>query len=111
MDKNQEPVPYQKLLGLLGIARRAGKVSLGFDASQESMLKGKSKLLITACDLSERTFSSIEKTALQTKTKVIVINAEMRELGKAVGKLSGIVSVNDEGFSKRMIQLYEEESK
>ena len=66
-----------KILNFLGIARRAGKLSLGFDAAEESVNKKKSKLLILACDVSERTRKSV-----------------------------GIISVNDEGFAKRLEELF-----
>ena len=37
----------KKLLSLLGMARRAGRLSMGFDAASESMKKGQSNRLTT----------------------------------------------------------------
>ena len=37
-----------KLLSLLGLMRRAGKLSLGFDAAAESAVSGESSLILTA---------------------------------------------------------------
>ena len=42
----------KKILDFLGIARRAGRLSLGTDAVMEAVNKKKSKLIITACDIS-----------------------------------------------------------
>ena len=40
------------LLSLLGLARRAGKLSLGNDAAVESLRKGQARLVLLASDLS-----------------------------------------------------------
>ena len=50
-----------KLLSLLGIARRAGRLSLGYDSAEEAMKNGKSRLLILAWDLSERTLRILHR--------------------------------------------------
>ncbi len=94
-----------KLLSLLGIARRAGRLSLGFDVAAEAMRSGKSSLLLLADDLSERTMRNITETARQTDTQTIVLNISMEQLGGSVGKAVGIISVNDAGFAKKMKTL------
>ena len=88
-----------KLLSLLGIARRAGRLTLGFDAAADSMRNGRTKLLLLAGDLSERTVRSISNTAQQTNTEIIRTDIPMQQLGAAIGKATGIISVNDAGFA------------
>ncbi len=95
----------EKLLSLLGIARRAGRLSLGFDAATESMQKGRCRLLLLANDLSERTVRNITLSARQTETPTIVTDSTMQQLGAAVGKTTGIISVNDNGFADKMRTL------
>lgn len=97
-----------KLLSLLGIARRAGRLSLGYDSAEEAMKNGKSRLLILAGDLSERTLRNITQTARQTDTRTIVSDIPMERLGAAVGKQVGIISVNDKGFAEKMKTLCNE---
>ena len=99
-----------KLLSLLGIARRAGRLSLGFDAAADAMQSGKSKLLILAEDLSERTLRNITDTARHTDTRTVVLNISMEQLGRSVGKTVGIISVNDEGFAKKLKTLCTEQT-
>ena len=48
-----------RLLSLLGIARRAGKLTMGFDPVAEDVAKHKAKLVLTASDLSERTLKGV----------------------------------------------------
>ena len=48
----------EKLLSMLGIARRAGKIAMGFDAAAEAMHKGEARLLVLAADLETSHISS-----------------------------------------------------
>ena len=98
-----------KLLSFLGLARRAGRLALGFDAASDAMLSGKCRLLILASDLSERTIRSITRTANQTQTRTIVSDISMNDLGCAIGKQTGIVAVNDKGFADKLETLFSEQ--
>ncbi len=95
-----------KILNFLGIARRAGKLSLGFDAVEESVNKKKSKLVILACDVSERTRKSAERISENGNVKTVFSEISMEGFGNAIGKSVGIISVNDEGFAKRLVELF-----
>ena len=98
-----------KRLSFLGIARRAGKLSLGFDAATGSMISGKCKLLLLASDLSERTTRTVLRTAQQTQTRTIVSDITMNDLGCAIGKQTGIVAVTDKGFADKLKTLFNEQ--
>lgn len=95
-----------KILNFLGIARRAGKLSLGFDAVEESVNKRKSKLIILACDVSERTRKNVEMLSERGNIKTVFSEIPMEDIGNAIGKTVGIISVNDEGFAKRLAELF-----
>ena len=100
----------EKLLSLLGIARRAGRLSIGFDAAAESMKKGRSYLLLLADDISERTLGSIISKAEQSGTEILKINISMEQIGNALGKkMTGIISVNDSGFAEKLKALFSEQ--
>lgn len=95
-----------KLLSLLGIARRAGRLTMGFDAAAESIKKGESKLLLLSDDLSEKSKKSIGYTAQQNGVEVLITGCTMSDTGNALGrKQTGIISVNDSGFAKKMKDL------
>ena len=93
----------EKILSFLGLARRAGRLSLGFDPAVYSMIHGRSRLLLLCNDLSERSRSKILKIVERTKTETISLNISMNEVGMAIGKTSGIISVDDEGFAKKLV--------
>ena len=94
------------ILNLLGIARRAGKLSLGYDSVEEAVNKKKSKLIILACDVSERTRRSVENISKRGNVTTVFSDIPMERIGSAIGKAVGIVSVNDEGFAKRLKELF-----
>ncbi len=101
----------KKLLSLLGMARRAGRLSMGFDAASDSMKKGQSKLLVLAGDISQRTKNSIIAAARQTGTPAAFTGCTMDEIGSALGKgQTGIVSINDSGFAASVKALCDENS-
>ena len=101
----------KKLLSLLGMARRAGRLSMGFDAASDSMKKGQSKLLVLAGDISQRTKNSIIAAARQTGTPAVSAGCTMDEIGSALGKgQTGIVSINDSGFAASVKALCDENS-
>jgi len=43
------------IYGLIGLARRAGKISFGTESSEDTIKKGKAKLVVIAEDSSDRT--------------------------------------------------------
>ena len=49
------------ILGLIGLAMKAGKVAFGADSVEESILKRKVKLVIVSKESSERTKSKFSK--------------------------------------------------
>ena len=86
----------QKLLSLMGLARRAGKLALGADASVEAAL-------LFASDLSPGTAGSAAKAA--PALQALSLPVPMEEMGHAVGKRVGIAAVLDDGFARRMLEL------
>ena len=92
----------ERLLSFLGIARRAQKLSMGADAAQEAMQKGKTKLLLLASDLSERSERSARAAAQAVSTPVLPAGVTMDEIAFSVGKRTGILAVNDSGFAGKL---------
>lgn len=93
-----------KVLGLIGLAKRAGKISCGESACKDAVRFGKSKLIVIASDASANTKKNIEDSCkyygvycLRAYTK--------EELGHAVGnEFNAALSVNDDGFAQTIIK-------
>ena len=96
-----------RLLSLLGLARRAGKLSMGFDASCESAAKGEAALVLTTADISEGSLRRLI-SGVGGKAEIITLDCDMQQLAAAIGKSVRMVSVNDEGFAKKLRLLLTE---
>lgn len=96
-----------KLLSLLGMCRRAGRLSCGHDAAIGSVRSKSAKLCLLSSDSSQRLRKEIEREASFEGRGIPVklMLSTMEEIGKATGLKSAVVSVNDEGFAKTMLGL------
>ncbi len=99
-----------RLLNLLGMARRAGKLSIGHDASVNSLNSGKAKLCFLSVEASQRLKNEMDALCKKTNANIIFGSYTMQQLGLSVGaKATAVLTVNDEGFAKRIIELTREE--
>lgn len=87
-----------KTLGVMGLARRAGKLLIGHDAVLLSIRTGKALTVLLTSDASPRHKREIE--AASFKGKIISLPVTMEEAGIATGKKSCIFALEDEGFVK-----------
>ncbi len=95
-----------KALNLLGLARRAGKISLGHDASEAQIKAGGAYACIVSGDASERLKNEMESLCSANKTKLIRTEYTMNELGMCLGsKMTAVLTVNDRGFAERFNEL------
>ena len=96
-----------KLLSLLGMCRRAGRLSCGHDAAIGSVRSKSAKLCLLSSDSSQRLRKEIEREASFEGRDIPVklMLSTMEEIGKATGLKSAVVSVIDEGFAKTMLGL------
>lgn len=96
---------------MLGMARRAGKLSMGHDMVEKSIKAKKAMALIFASDVSSRLVSELTKTAnhFDSKIEILSIDETINELHKALGYKAGVITVDDENFSKRIIELINQE--
>lgn len=97
----KENIKAQKLIGL---SRRAGKISYGAQGCITDLKKHKSKLIITSSDISDKTKKEIEFHL--GETDIIYTDMTKEELGKIIGISQTVVlSVKDENFSKGILEV------
>ncbi len=96
-----------KLLSLLGMCRKAGKLSCGHDGSIDSVRSGVAKLCLLSSDSSERLRREAEREAGfgGRDIPVAVLLSTMDDIKHATGLKSAVLTVNDEGFAKSMLRL------
>lgn len=98
-----------RILSLLGICRRAGRLVIGAQPTVDSIKAKKAKLIICANDFSQRSAKPVLEAAHSHNVRIITINRCKEELSIALGKLCGVVSVEDDGFAEKLILLNENE--
>ena len=95
-----------KFLAALGICRRAGKLVFGFETVKTAMQKGEAVLIITACDLSEKTKKELRFLSGQLETELIETLYDMQSLEGSIGKKTGPLAVTDDGLAKMVKQKF-----
>ena len=98
-----------RFLSLLGLARRAGRLSMGFDAACESAVKGEAALILATNDVSAGSLKRLSAAAQEHGTELVLLGCGMETLASAVGKSVRMVSVNDEGFAGKLRLLLKED--
>lgn len=94
----------RKILGLLGLARRAGKVAFGTEMVTGLIEKKKVKLLIIATDASERTKKNFRQLAEEKQIPIREIET-IEEISRAIGQTNkAVLGITDTNFSKEMIK-------
>ena len=92
------------IYGLLGLARRAGKLSFGTESCTEAIQKRKAKLVILAEDSSDRTKNNFEQLS-KLQNIPFRIKGTIELLSKSIGQTNkAVVVVKDENFAKEIIK-------
>lgn len=99
-----------KALSMLGLARRAGRLSMGHDTALSAVMDRKASLLIFASDTSERLRLEFKTAMDKRKIDIPVFYTDMTmdEIHFSCGYKAGVIAVNDENFSKKIISLLED---
>ena len=88
-----------KLLSLLGLARRAGKVITGDESCMKALRGGKARLIIVAADASDNTRKKYADKCAHYNTKLIIVS-DRASIGGAIGRAEQVViAIEDEGFA------------
>lgn len=100
-----------KLLSMLGLAKKAGKLSLGHDAVMESIARGKAQAVILAADASDRLEREMKREIAFQNSMATLIRTKhtMAEIGTALPHKVGVVSVNDASFAQAVLKIFEED--
>lgn len=94
------------ILGLIGLAMKAGKVCFGADSVEENVIKRKVKLLIISEDSSERTKNKFINMCEKYNVPVIV-DGDIDTLSKTIGKSNkAIIGIKDINFAESIQKKY-----
>ena len=93
-----------KVLSLLGLATKAGKVASGEFSTEKSVKAGKGFLVLVADDASQNTRKKFQNMCDFYEVPIYFI-ANKEELGRFCGKeFRASLAVQDENFAKAMLK-------
>ncbi|MCL2056183.1 MAG: 50S ribosomal protein L7ae [Oscillospiraceae bacterium] len=90
----------QRLLSMLGICKKAGKLAEGFDPVEALAKQGGAKLILTANDISPRSERAAARAASQNAVAHEKLPVTMDDIHRRLGKRAGIFAIADEGLAR-----------
>lgn len=101
-----------KAIGLLGIARKAGKIELGEDPVGNLCKAGKARLLILASDAADHTLRRAASFAGVHETPLAVLEADKSQLGLVFGRSSlAMAAFSDVSLAESFLHALGQEEK
>lgn len=91
-----------RLLGTLGLCRRARRMVIGRDTVIAAIEDGSATLVLCAADFSDNSRKAVERAAGNRGVTFIRLDADMDALSCALGKTCGVLGVTDEGFAEKI---------
>ena len=92
-----------EVLGLLGLMRRAGKLSAGEEGVRQAVRAGKAELILLAADASPNAEKRAESFAARMGKPLLRLDAEKAVLCRAAGVQGGAMfEVCDAGFAEAL---------
>ena len=93
-----------RLTGIIGLARRANRLTFGSDAVVSDIQKHKAMAVLLSSDASLRTAGRIKDICGQYSVKCAVLPISKAMLGRAIGRDDvAVVSIADKSFADRIL--------
>lgn len=88
-----------KLLSALSLARKAGRLEIGFDPVQEAVKLKKALLVVIVRDASQRTARETERICRENGTEILLADVTKDDTFRVLGKTVAVIAVCDGGFA------------
>ena len=95
----------EKLLSLLGLARKANLCSFGHGAAKLSLRERKAKLCLLCADASPRLCEEFRYLADGARAPLFKIEATSLDIKQATQFKAAVVTINDKGFADKIASL------
>ncbi len=93
------------ILKFIGLARKAGKLVAGRDASLNAAARGDAKIAIVAVDAAPGAAEKFIKACSTARTEVLVFGTR-EELGFHIGRVDcTIIAITDNSFARRIREM------
>ena len=87
-----------KLLFALSLAKKSGRLVVGFDAVKSAVIRGEAHIVLLAEDLSEKTIKRVNYFC-EDITDVHNTGLTQFEISQVAGRLTGVLAVTDENLA------------
>ena len=92
----------KKILGLIGLSAKAGKICFGADSVEEQIKKKKVYLLVLATDSSDRTKEKFKNLSVEYKIPIIIME-NIEVLSKSIGKTNkAIIGIKEQNLASQI---------
>ena len=100
-----EDLAHKRLLSMISLAKKAGKLVTGEEGCEKAIQKGAAHVVLVATDASDNTKKKFTNKA--THYKVPILSLFTKEImGQNIGAASrATIVVADEGFAKKILDL------
>ena len=96
-----------KLLFALSLAKKSGKLVVGFDAVKTAVIHGNAHIVLLTNDLSEKTIKRVQYFC-EDITDVYNTGLTQFEISQVAQRLTGVLAVTDENLAKLARNAIEE---
>jgi len=97
-----------KFSGLLGLCRKAGRMSVGHDESKASVKSKKASLCLLATDSSDRLKEEFRTMCEENAVAFLEVPCTVEQFAFIIGSKAAVITVNDDGFSKKLMTYRED---
>ncbi len=95
-----------RILSLLGLIRRAGKMAIGYNETLSTAKNKKAHVILFANDISPKTAKETMFISEKYNVPVIKLECTLDELSISIGIKAGVVAVTEKGFAEKLLTLY-----
>ncbi len=92
--------------GLLGLCRRAGRLSMGHDMCKGAVRSGKAQLCIISSEASERITDEFISLCSESGIRMFKIPLKIDEIHRLIGYKAGVITVDDSGFAESVVKSF-----
>jgi ribosomal protein L7Ae-like RNA K-turn-binding protein len=99
----------EKLSGILGICRKAGKLCYGFETVKNKTLYKQAYIVMLANDVSEKTQKETQFFCDKTNTPMFQLPIDMEGFISVIGVNTGIIAITDMALANKTRLLIDEQ--
>lgn len=95
----------QKIINILTICRKAGKIIPGFDAVKDAIYEGNVSCVIVTEDISDKTLKEVRFICKNCKVDIVELELDSYDMFDVVGKQAVVAAISDFGFANKIRTL------